>query len=330
MHGFFRSLAEFCTNVSFQGKSFSHDTIGILEAQIQQSKALPAYANAECIRANVLPLSNMTKLEISETIDRLLAEATARIGRWLPNSSRQRVSITHKFRQLLGEALDNIVEHAYERDDRHAFGAIFARIRTGTPEDRQDFLIWNAARIAERDHCPALNRSNAARQPGWLEIFVCDVGCGLTTGLSDDKKAPLLELGSRLFNEALSRERDRTAAGKTELTGLQHIGLLLQNRSSGERGDFVRLYSSGEWLGEHLPWPRAGLGAGYRNYRGEISECLSGTSLHFALEPSPAGWEEQFLEYPKFFHCPTTDELGPVRSGLEDTTEVLFAPSFNL
>lgn len=329
-HGFIRCLSAFCTTTSFQGKSFSSDTIGVLETLVQQSNVVPAYANAECIRAHILPLSNKTKLEISETIGQLLAEAIVRINRWLPNSSRQRSSIIHKFRQLLGEALDNIIEHAYDKGDPHGFGAVFARIRTGTPEDRQDFLTWNGARIAERDHCPALNRSNAARQPGWLEIFVCDVGCGLTIGLSDDKKAPLLELGSKLFNEALSKERDRAAAGKTELTGLQHIGLLLQNRSSEERGDFVRIYSSGEWLGEHLPWPRVGLAAGYRNYRGEVSECLSGTSLHFALEPSPAGREEQLLEYPTFFHCPTASELGLIRNGLEDTTEGIFAPPFSL
>ncbi|MGJ4927911.1 hypothetical protein ACQR1I_21905 [Bradyrhizobium sp. HKCCYLS2038] len=329
LHGFTRLFSSFSV-LRLQGQTFSTDTLPELDLQIQKSKILPAYVNAECIKAEVLRMSGQARRGIADTVDRLVDEAVIGINRWMPNSSRQRLSIVHKLRQLLAEALDNIVEHAYNEEDAHGYGGVFARIRTGTPEDRLEFLKWSTARTAEREHCPALNRNNAARQPGWLEIFVCDVGCGLTTKLSADAKAPLLELGTRLFSEALSKERDRAAAGKTTVTGLQHIGLLLQNRSSGDRGDFVRVYSSGEWLGEHLPWPRIELKAGYRNFRGEVDQCLSGTALHFALEPSPAGREEQLLEFPKFFHRPSYEELESVRDRLETTSGSVFLSQFSI
>ena len=70
-HGFIRSLSAFCS-ISFQGRTFSTITIGDLEALIQQSKVVPAYTNADCIKASVLLLSDKTKLEISDTIDRLV------------------------------------------------------------------------------------------------------------------------------------------------------------------------------------------------------------------------------------------------------------------
>ncbi|MFL9503093.1 hypothetical protein ACJMQP_23800 [Rhodopseudomonas palustris] len=324
-NGFLSCLAPYCA-IRFDHFTYTGGPIDRLLQKIGTTPVAPVYANADCITATILSLNSTSKSEINLFVDNILLEAKRRIDRWLPDSSRQRASIIHKTRQLLSEALDNIAEHAYRGTPHQGYGGVYARIRGGTPESRQDFLLWDQARIAERVHCPAISRNNAGRQPGWLELFVCDVGCGLTTDLSPDLHAPLLSLANQLFNTPISRERDRILAGKTTVTGLQHIGLLLQNKSKAARGDFVRLYSSGEWLGEHLPWPPTGLGAGHRNYRKTLPECLTGTALHFAIETTPAGHEEQALDYPSFYFEPTTDDLAGVRDVLSDTRDAIFLP----
>jgi hypothetical protein len=323
--GFLRILsrrAEF----EWNGKWFSEPSVPELEEELKRIKIVPIFVNADCIKATLIPTNKLTKAIISEQVEEYVSQAHKNgVSRWLKESSYQRGFLLHKLRQILIEALDNIGEHAYASE---GYGAIFARIRAGMPEDIDEFQVWNSARVNERRHSPALARNNSSRQPGWLELFISDSGRGLTTGLTEDVKAPLLSLSNKLFRDPLSRVVNRDAAGKTRVTGLQHIGLLLQNKSKDERGDFVRIFSSGEWLGEHLPWPVQELQAAHRNYRQE-AQPSSGTSLHFAIEPSPIGVEEQRRLYPGSFLQPAYHDLQAVRTALSSRTRPLFAPPYN-
>jgi hypothetical protein len=104
------------------------------------------------------------------------------------------------------------------------------------------------------------------------------------------------------------------------ITGLQRIGHNLRGSSAGDRGDFVRIYSAGEWIGEHLPWPDGQLRSAHKSYRNQPGKTPPpGTWFHFGLEPPPADLEQQRKMYPGFFYLPTKDDLREVRVALSET-----------
>jgi hypothetical protein len=289
-----------------------------------------AYQTADCIKAKLFDFRNLDKTHIPQTVEALVTEAqTFRIERWLLADARQREYILQSMRGLLTETLDNIAEHAYVSG---GFGALYARIRSGSPEDADEFSQWREVRLSESRHCPILRRNNFGKRPGWLELFVCDVGQGLLTHLPllrPSEKSPLLSRGNQLFREALSRHRDRARVGKTTLTGLQHIGFILQSGvEEPGRGGFVRIYSGGEWIGEHFPWPPNELRASHENYNLDPqANSLEGTLLHFCVEPPPSVIVDRQALYPSFFHVPSANDLSNVRRTLAHEARGLFVPA---
>ena len=237
----------------------------------------------------------------------------------------QRDSVLQTLRTILTETLDNVGEHAYRK---RGFGAVFARVRQGTPEEPHEFTQWRDARLLERRYCPTMGRNNFGKHPGWLEIFVCDVGRGLLSELSSDEKSPLLSLSNELFRRPLSRYKDRPIIGKTKMTGLQHIGYALRSGSEeGGLGGFIRVYTAGEWLGEHFPWPPHGVEASHENYRNDNSlSFLHGTLLHFCLEPSMYSASNRRKIYPTYFFIPDLNNLAPIRKAMSNLDKPLFQP----
>jgi hypothetical protein len=288
-----------------------------LDSLINELRDLPgalAYQDAECLSAHIFSLKELEYDKIDGLIEDLIDLAHPRIASWLPGNSRRRGLVTHQLRVFLSESLDNIAEHAYRNSA--GYGAVYARIRAGTPDERAAREAWTDAKRREGRHCPALGRCRAGKRPGWLELFVCDVGVGLTHELSQDSHAPLLVLSNRLFREGLSRIPDRLAAGKTDMTGLQRIGHLLgASASKSGQGDFVRIFCNGEWVGEHLPWPDKKYQPGHGNIaRIRDSQSPLGTLLHFSIEPPPAEAEQQSKLYPKSFVAPSFQNLEEVRN----------------
>jgi len=319
--GFLRLFGKTCVLI-WQGRPYRYAEIDALEVRLRRLTAIPAFQNADCIFATLLDASDLSSSRLAECVERLVEAGNHRIDRWLAGHPRQRGFLLTKLRLVLRETLDNVSEHAYPRG---GVAAIYARIRTGSPADPHEFDRWNRAHRLERDYCPGLTRCNYGKHPGWLELFVCDAGRGLTHGLTRDTKAPLLTLSQRFFREALSRHRNRATIGKTQMTGLQHIGLMLRGSSDGDRGDFVRVYSAGEWIAEHLPWPDGQ--PEHKNYRTTPRlQPPPGTWLHFGLEPPPADLEQQRKMYPGFFLVPTQEDLLIVRQVLSDPGPPLFSP----
>ena len=233
---------------------------------------------------------------------------------------------------IVTETLDNIAEHAYQSSEKlSSFGGLYARIRSGHPENADELQRWRTTRALEREHCPTLSRNNCGKQPGWLEIFVCDVGCGITTHIAASESAPLHQLTDKLFIAPISRIANRSAARRTEVTGLKHIGDILR-RGAEEHGrtGFVRVYSNGEWAGEHLPWPHPENQASYNNYRrSSDSEPLKGTLLHFSVEPVTGGIVDGVRTFPNFFFLPTSADLEEVRNALGETGPNIFSASYH-
>ena len=125
-----------------------------------------------------------------------------RINRWLSKDLWQRNSVLQTLRIILSETLDNVAEHAYRE---RGFGGV-CPCSTGQPEEPRAFS-WIAARLGERKHCPTMGRNNFGKHPGWLEIFVCDVGRGLLPNYRLIKPATIIiEQSAR---RPLSRYKNR-------------------------------------------------------------------------------------------------------------------------
>jgi hypothetical protein len=301
-----------------------------LETIVRQLDFSPLYQNADCIKAKIFSISRLDSHALPILVEQIIEEADQlRIDRWLAMQPRSRDFLLQSMRIIITETLDNIADHAYHATTHQfAFGGLYARIRAGQPDNEHELMHWRKARAAEREHCPTLTRNNCGKQPGWLELFVCDVGCGITTGLATNDKAPLRELTNHLFMSPISRISNRLAERRTEVTGLKHIGDVLR-RGAEEHGrtGFVRVYSNGEWAGEHLPWPAPENEASYRNFRRTAAcEPFQGTMLHFAVEPVDGDPFDQRRVFPTFFFIPTIGDLAEVRASLSQTGPVLFAP----
>ncbi len=311
--------------VTWDGTEYDAAERDRLVHSLREFDSILAFQSADCIAAKVISTASLDHSKILNLVEGFVQEGyERRISQWLSTSARQRDFILHEMGALLLECLDNVFEHAYPGE---GYAAIYARLRGGIPEDGEQFSRWNSISLAERQYCPALARCNCGKRPGWLELFVCDVGSGLTEKLTTDTAAPLLKLSNKLFREPLSRHANREFIGKTTITGLQHIGFILGGETDERRGDFVRLYSTGEWVGEHLPWPPTELQAAHTNYRNKAGlNPVPGTALHFAVEPVSADLEEQRRSYPEFFMVPTHEDLADVRAALRRTDEPKFQP----
>ena len=314
-HGFLATIA-LDTPVRWAGRTYPPEAHGELDQRLRALVGALAYQDAECIPARLIPVRKMAADELDRLIEGLVEIAHPRISSWLLGNSRRRGLMSHQLRIFLTEAIDNIQEHGYRTHG--GYGAIYARIRSGRPEEPAALRSWSSAKVREERHCPTLERCRVGRRPGWLELFVCDVGVGISHDFPDEK-APLQKLSAALFSDPVSRIVDRAVPGKTNMTGLQRIGqLLLAGRDHNNRGDFVRVYSNGEWVGEHLPWPKKTEALpGLRNVlRVPNASPPTGTALHFALEPPPETAAEQATLYPSAFVAPEYDALSNVRAEL--------------
>jgi hypothetical protein len=138
--------------------------------------------------------------------------------------------------------------------------------------------------------------------------------------------APLRTEAQKVFKEPFSRYTDRIVSRKTSITGLQHIGFVMEaGPEEPIRNDFVRIYSNGEWVGEHFPWPPAPIQASFENFRNQ-NDHATGTYYTFCLEPPVSGRLPASEAYPAFFFIPDFEELRGVRSRLADPTSLYCPP----
>lgn len=318
--GFVDCLPENVT-IKWMNESYSSKDRPSLVSSLRTLNARLAYNNPDCIGARLLHTSELDdEGKLSQLIDRFVAEADAkRIRLWLSQNDLQRQVLLHQLRTLIGETLDNAHEHAYASG---GYVGLYARYRAGEPESEDEFARWNDALRAEHTNCPTLRGCNCGKQPGWIELFVCDVGLGLAQTLEPRRPQPLLSVSRKLFREPISRHKNRQKVQKTITTGLQLIGNILAHNSAAhnsDRGDFCRLFSSGEWVGEHVHWPVDMLPMLHVNHR-EGDVYPTGTAFHFSIEPQPAALRQQRAIFPSSFIVPTAQDLVPVRAALARAT----------
>jgi len=258
------------------------------------------HRNSDCIHAELIDLSKTPGGDdaFHALVERLVAQAAQRALQPLfGGNPRVRDVAFQKLRKLIFELLLNVAEHAYATSDRRWAG-IYARVRLKRPPIEHETTDWNELVKHDRE---IFGYRQFAPNPGadWLEVFVCDVGCGLTSQLHEwdvpierpdlikmieaARKSlyPLESLAPRLFREPFSR-LPRHDASRSSVTGLQELGHVL-----GLGEDYARVYSdSGTWIGGWFPWKVATHGSVKnlnRDRRGLVH--AAGTGYHCCIQP---------------------------------------------
>lgn len=302
--GFLAALGEHaCLRVD--GETFATpQELSDLRLRLATQPQATHFQNASCVFARILRVDHFRDRhpELQEVVEAFVREAQERaIEGAFGGDPIARDMLFQKLRKLLYELLTNVAEHSHDAGIS-AYAGVYARVRGPKPLVEANAKAWNE--LFERGR-RIYGQSKFQPNPygEWLELFICDVGIGLTTRISEwrepddpavardlkaaqQSKNPLESIANRLFRNALSRHIRHDAA-RTAVTGLQHLGHLL---SIG--GDYCRIYTQrGCWVGDAMPWvPGAYSRKDIRRhatapqYRELVP--VSGTAYAFSLQPS--------------------------------------------
>jgi hypothetical protein len=297
--GFIRELGEIATFVHASETNCDSESLSL---QLSTESAQTFLSNADCIHAKILRVDQYASdiNQLGDKVEELLREAQARaIETAFGAEPLARDMLFQKIRKLLFELILNIAEHSHD-SGVPAFAGIYARVRSSKPTIASHSTAWTT--LFQRDlKIHGQGRFTPNPYTEWLELFVCDVGCGLTSHMKDWKiqsdpkceaivrsalksKNPLESIASQLFRRPLSRH-PRHDFNRSAVTGLQHLGHLLT-----VGGDYCRIYTQqGCWIGNHFPW---GERSSYsrKDIRREAAlssiPLLSGTAYQFCIQPN--------------------------------------------
>ena len=269
--GFLNALGNYAQIICDKVTIDSQADIQKLRWRLAAEPQATHFLNADCIFARIIESSQFKKDELllQETVEELVKEAHERaIESAFGAIPMARDILFQKLRKLLYELILNIAEHSHKEGMR-TYAGVYARIRGPKPPLDYNANIWK--NLFNRTLWTFGQSTFEPNQYAeWLELYVCDVGEGLTSDIEnwqipsdpevaeDLKKAqnaynPLESIAYRLFRNPLSRHV-RHDSNRTAVTGLQHLGHLL-----GIGGDYCRIYTQkGCWVGGHLPWPPQG------------------------------------------------------------------------
>ncbi|ODB95111.1 hypothetical protein A3197_17245 [Candidatus Thiodiazotropha endoloripes] len=314
--------------------------------QIESTPARTHYRNSDCLLANIFSADEYSSdrdnlhSALQEKVEKLVSEAGARaIEGSYKGAPYERDLLYQKLRKILFELILNAADHAYSQEEAVVpWIGVYARLRGARPEYSEDAEDWDRLYIREktiygqRKFAPNIYAN-------WIELYVCDVGEGLTRDLGrwkdnskdsqvkqlltkaieeKNKKNILHSASGVIFTKAVSKDprHDKT---KTEVTGLKDIGHMLK-----EGRDYCRIYESGNWVGNHHPWgvnkegnPTCSqksilfkpLSLSFKHIL-EVSNPVRGTGYAFSIQPHGFHPESN-----KFISSPSDETL----SDLADT-----------
>ena len=300
-----------------------------LDAEIAALKALPLLGSHKCIPVQILDMSDYQSQpkKLQSLIEKLISKADElSLKSAFGSSASARDMLFQKLRKTLFELLLNIAEHAYGAGPR--YGAVFARLRLAKPSSADEAKVWsNALKKTQSIHGNTKLTPNHFAE--WIELFVCDVGRGLTSDIEnwkagDDKSIaaairqaarstnPLESIATRIFRDPLSRHI-RHSSSRTSVTGLQHLGRIL---SIG--GDYARIYSQeGTWIGNSFPWDERPTYSrktllNPENKEGQLQKGPPGTAFHISIQPQ----HNSSINHSHPEEIPTQDVLSEIRSAM--------------
>lgn len=346
-HGFIDAFAKhagatirFDQNASGQAQDYQYDDLKHIRDRVSafSIQGVPlSYDSAELVSADALTFSladPVQTMSISDFVDDLVRSADRQVFYQRPSIRSSRDTTLQRMRHILLELVRNVWEHAYRKTDQHQTHgavAVFARLRRPHHNSRSNQIGKedHPTATAEIQHCPRIQLVRDRADALQVELFVCDVGQGLTSDIpewikvphlqgttelnhlsvmrpgTEQWKYPLRHIDSLLFASPLSRH-DRTSSITVQergtLTGLQYLRSVL-----GYHRDVSRISVGTEWISRahqqdsSSPKPPSDADPDYSG------ESALGTFIHVALivQQTPTlsdkGWadigEEQWTDY---------------------------------
>ena len=299
-------LAAFNDHVKFRCEGKIQENFQTLFLHLTAVPQPTHFLHGDCIRARIICADHFRddRSTFQLKVEKLLKESKDLSSKTAFGSDPvARDILFQKLRKLLYELVLNVAEHSHAVDER-SFAGIYARIRGAKPPVERDASAWTelfkktTSTFGQRDFSP-----NPYAE--WLELFICDIGIGLTAHIQDWKllrdhpdyeklekakklKNPFLSIAHRFFRTGFSRY-PRHDAERTAVTGLQHLGHLL-----AIGGDYCRIYSQkGSWAGGDHPWSESHIPSQRdisdtsqpinKEYKG--LNPVSGTAYAFCIQP---------------------------------------------
>jgi hypothetical protein len=266
--------------------------------------------NASCISAKLIRVDEFRDNQelLQQKVESLVLEAKERsIFSAFGAEPLARDILFQKFRKLLYELILNVAEHSSLNKDV-VYAGVYARIREPKPPIEENATTW-AKLFDETKNIFGQKHFRPNPYTEWAELYICDIGDGLTSQIDkwkveDDpelekdlqtakkSKNPLQSIALRLFRKPLSRHA-RHDVNRTAVTGLQHLGHIL---TIG--GDYCRIYTQkGCWIGDHLPLSNSYSRKDIRDKRVEpkFAELVpvSGTAYAFSIQPNHQNLSEE-------------------------------------
>jgi hypothetical protein len=360
VHGFLDALARHArANFRFDRDASNQPTdyrcerteeIQALSSTVRSQSISLSYESAEFIPVDVLTFiaadSVQTKV-IGSFVDKLVRSADRNLFYQRPSVRPSRDTTLQRMRHVLLELVRNAWEHAYiNAADLRGAVAVFARLRH--PHHNSQPTVFGSddhpGSHAESLHCPEIQPIQDRAEGLQIELFVCDVGRGLTADFSkwlriphlqgteelqhlasmvpgtEEWKYPLRHIDRNLFVAPLSRH-DRTsstiARERGSLTGLQYLGHVL-----GYHGDVTRLGVGGEWVARSHHKSPSRSSPRYSVQRPD--EPVLGTFIHVALlvQQTPSlndkGWtdvaDNKWAEYRTQLLARLAQSTAPLRA----------------
>jgi hypothetical protein len=235
--------------VLWQSKAFTVDDIRACCAL----ETTLAYCNCHALPAQLIDLSD-NAFSLDDWLSRASSTIEANIIDTCPPWARE--ALVHKTRYFLTEALQNILEHAYEGwSTKQRLAAVYVRFRKGlSPNDpHRRSLIWEAA-SSEGESC-RLNPDFLKDRAGCIEAFVLDAGIGLVESL---RRAKQLVQGKYPFREACQAVFLSGLRRKEKQSGSEGGGLSILHDLLSRDRDFLRGCDSDSWVHGSVPYTQLG------------------------------------------------------------------------
>jgi hypothetical protein len=192
-------------------------------------------------------LINTCSDNIEDVIDEIIQKTAVNLQK-RKLSSLYINNLSYKARVFLTETLDNVTQHAYEEDNNYKYAMVYVRYRYGAQNiflnSSQKQILRASIEKEEKNHPSVVFSQDCFdEKPGFLEIFVVDVGIGISEAVGL-KKLGITWPSRKAFYNVITEDRNRS--GKTLVGGLKLIGKILdRNRILSKDRE--------EWLGCNLP-----------------------------------------------------------------------------
>lgn len=338
-----RAFLKFLTTQGFLDLLGDHASLRLMDGSqemtsLPQIKALvlglpqeTLIRNADCIKAKLIPCSAYLdrREEFRYLIDSLLGEAHARTyPHHFDGNDAIRELAFQKLRRVLHELLSNTIEHAY-RDTGNGYAGLYVRVHGRRPSEPKESEHWSEILRRERQ-VPAISQFDPNDNADWIEVYVCDAGCGLLHDLetweaftdqpalkkacrkAKKAKQPLVSFATNLFRAPVSKisTEGRQANKRSNVTGLMHIDQILARDR-----EHTRLYSEGTFIGSRHAWNPDTRGSIRPIPDRERTLPAPGTTYVVALQPT-----SQTISLPASWRKPSEQQLATIRDVLITTS----------